>query len=186
METGSGLWSASFPGGFPGSSCFLTVCLPLLNPCCKMTQASSAAFKFEAELRAGWGSGLGEGTSLADQMSLRLAKNVSPAGPNRCISAAKVWPLPLLRQDPTLSSQRRERTGERGQCSARRVSRGPPGQSSCLGNGQPCSTPSGPGAGDLGSGGRTGYPPSIGSPSSRWQDFWPRQLSEPPGAFYIV
>ena len=67
-----------------------------------MTQASPAAFKFEAEFRAGWGSGLGEGTSLADQMSLRLAKNVSPAGPNRCISAAEVWPLPLLRQDPTL------------------------------------------------------------------------------------
>lgn len=106
-------------------------------------------------------------------MSLRLAKNVSPAGPNRCISATKVWPLPLLRQDPTLSSKRRERRGERGQCSARRVSQGPLGQSSCHGSGQPCSTPCSPGAGDLGSGGRTGYSPSNGSPSSRWQDLGP-------------
>lgn len=170
---GSGLWSASCPGGFPGFSCFLTVCLTLLKPCFEMTQASLAAFKFEAEFRAGWGSGLGEGTSLADQMSLRLAKNVSPAGPNRCISAAKVWPLPLLRQDPTLTSRRRERRGGRGRFSARRASRGPPSQSSCHGSGQPRSTPSGPGAGALGPGGRTGYPPSIRSPSSRWQDLWP-------------
>lgn len=38
------------------SSCFLTDCLTLLKPCCKMTQVSAAAFKSEAEFRADWGS----------------------------------------------------------------------------------------------------------------------------------
>lgn len=61
-----------------------------------MTQASPTAFKFEAELQAGWGSVLGEGTSLDDQMPLRLAKRVSPARPSRCVSAAVVWLQPLL------------------------------------------------------------------------------------------
>lgn len=79
-----------------------------------MTLASPTAFKYETEFRAGQGSVLGEGTSPADQMSLRLAKNVSPARPNRCISAAAVWPQPLLRQDPTLGPGRRETVGGRG------------------------------------------------------------------------
>lgn len=104
------------PAQSPVSRCFLTHCPTLSNPYCKMTRAFPSAFKYEAEFRAGPGSELGEGTSLADQMSLCLAKNVSPARPNRCISAAAVWPQPLLRQDPTLSSRRRERAGGRGWC----------------------------------------------------------------------
>lgn len=40
----------------PVSSCFLTDCLTLLNPCYKITQAFPAAFKLETEFRAGRGS----------------------------------------------------------------------------------------------------------------------------------
>lgn len=154
-----------------------------------MTLASPTAFKYEAEFRPGQGSALGEGTSLADQMALRLAKNVSPARPNRCISAAAVWPQPLLRQDPTLGPGRRERVGGRGRGPAREVSWGsarpvflPRGWTAQLwslrlrqGISAPCDSQlSWPMS--SWSWGRRDIPFSSKSPSSRWQDVRPAAL----------
>lgn len=79
---------------------------------------------------------LEEGTSLADQMSLCLAKNISPARPKCCTSAAVVWPQPLLRWDPILGSGRKE--GKRD------VSRGPVQLSPRHRGRQPSSTTSAP------------------------------------------